>query len=289
MEIKKVAVLGAGVMGHGIAQVCAQVGKVNVIMKSRGEEGVKRGTEAITRFLEGGIQRGRVTREEADAILSRIKFTTKFEDITDVDLLIEATPEDMNLKKELFTNLDNLCRKDTIIATNTSSFSITELASVTKRPEKVAGMHWFNPPQLMRLIEVIIGNETSDDTADSLMEFVQKLGKTPVKVKDSPGFVVNRILMPWYDEGYCLIDENVASIEAVDAAYKAFGFRMGPCEQRDLVGLDVGLAVIEKMYQEFHDSRFRPPTVLKNLVKAGRLGKKAGKGFYEYEKKTIGF
>ncbi len=289
MEIKKVAVIGAGVMGHGIAQVCAQVGKVNVIMRSRGEDGVKRGTEAITRFLEGGIQRGRMTREEADAILGRIKFTTRLEDIADVDLVIEASPEDINVKKELFTALDNLCQKDMIFSTNTSTFSITEIASFTKRPEKFAGMHWFNPPQLMRLIEIVIGNETSEDTASSLMSFSQKLGKVPVRVKDSPGFVVNRILMPWYNEGYCLLDENVATPEAIDAAYKAFGFRMGPCEQRDLVGLDIGLAVTKTMFEEFQDSRFRPPMILKKLVKAGRLGKKTGKGFYDYGKKTIGF
>lgn len=289
MEIKKVAVLGSGVMGHGIVQVCAQVGKVDVIMRDINDDFVKKGFEAIKRFLDGSVQRGRLTQEEADAVLSRIKTTTKMEDVADADLIIEAAPEKMDIKKDIFASLDKLCKKEAILSSNTSTFSITEMASVTGRPEKVIGMHWFNPPQLMRLIEVIIGHETSDDTTDTIMEFVKKLGKTPVKVKDSPGFVVNRILMPWYDEGYCLIDENVATAEAVDAAYRAYGFRMGPCEQRDLVGLDVGLAVIEKMYEEFHDSRFRPPTVLKNMVKAGRLGKKVGKGFYDYEKKVIGF
>lgn len=288
MEIKKVAVIGSGVMGHGIAQVCAQAGKVDVIMRDISEELVQKGLKGIKGFLDKGIERGKMTREEADDILGRIKITTKLEDIADADLVIEAAPENMNIKKELFTELEKACKKEAIFASNTSTLSITEMASFTGKPENIIGMHWFNPPQLMRLVEVIIGSETSDDTAEALMDFSRKLGKTPVRVKDSPGFVVNRILQPWYNEGIGLIDENVAAPADIDAAYRAFGFRMGPCQLRDLVGLDTGLAIITQLYDEFQDNRFKPPMAIKKLVKAGRLGRKSGKGFYDYEKESIG-
>ena len=284
MEIKKVAVIGSGVMGHGIAQICAQVGKVDVIMRDMSEDLVQKGLSGIKGFLDKGIERGKLTREEADAVLSRIKTTTKLEDVADADLIIEAVPENMNIKRDLFTELDRLCKKEAIFASNASSLSITEIASITGKPERIVGMHWFNPPQLMKLIEVIIGSETSNDTAEALMDFSRKLGKTPIRVKDSPGFVVNRILQPWYNEGIGLIDENVAAPEDIDAAYRAFGFRMGPCQQRDLTGLDAGLATIKHLYEEFQDSRFRPPLIIKRLVKAGSLGRKSGKGFYNYEK-----
>ena len=275
-------------MGHGIAQVCAQVGKVDVIMRDISEELVQKGLNGIKGFLDKGIERGKMTQEEADSVLGRIRTTTKLEDIADADLIIEAAPENMNIKKELFTELEKLCKKEAIFASNTSTFSITEMASFTGKPENIIGMHWFNPPQLMRLIEVIIGSETSDDTTEALMDFSRKLGKTPVRVKDSPGFVVNRILQPWYNEGIGLIDENVAAPADIDAAYRAFGFRMGPCQLRDLVGLDTGLAIIKQMYDEFQDNRFKPPMIIKKLVKAGRLGRKSGKGFYDYEKESIG-
>ena len=284
MEIKKVAVIGSGVMGHGIAQICAQVGKVDVIMRDMSEDLIQKGLSDIKGFLDKGIERGKLTREEANDVLSRIKTTTKLEDVADADLIIEVVPENMNIKRGLFTELDRLCKKEAIFASNASSLSITEIASITGKPEKIVGMHWFNPPQLMKLIEVIIGSETSNDTAEALMDFSRKIGKTPIRVKDSPGFVVNRILQPWYNEGIGLIDENVAAPEDIDAAYRAFGFRMGPCQQRDLTGLDAGLATIQQLYEEFQDSRFRPPLIIKRLVKAGNLGRKSGKGFYNYEK-----
>ncbi len=262
MEVKKLAIIGAGTMGHGIAQVSSQVGKVNVVMRDINDEFVKRGLEGIKRFLDAGIQRGKMTQQEADAVMGRIKITTKLEDIADVDLVIEAIPEDMRLKKELFASLDKICQPAAIFATNTSMLSITEIATSTKRPDKCVGMHWFNPPQLMRLVEVIIGSETSKETADTVFEFAKRDGKTPVRVKDSPGFVVNRILMPWYNEAYHLLDENATTPEAIDAAYKSFGFRMGPCEQRDLVGLDTGLAVSTMIYQEFQDPRLKPARII---------------------------
>lgn len=288
MGIKQVGVIGAGVMGHGIAQVCAQVAKTEVILRDVSEELVQRGLEDIRRFLQGTVDRGRITKEEAEEVLSRIKITTRLEDVKDADLIIEAIPEDMDLKKGSFAELEDICGKDTIFATNTSMLSITEMASVTKRADRFAGMHWFNPPQLMRLIEVVSGSETSSDTANTLMDFAVRLGKTPITVKDSPGFVVNRILQPWYNEAFSMIDENITTPEDIDAAYRAFGFRMGPCQQRDLVGHDTGLAVTSKLYEEFGDTRFRPPMVIRKLVRAGRLGRKSGKGFYDYDE-TAGY
>jgi len=286
MEVKKVGVIGDGVMGHGIAQVCAQVARTEVVMRDVNEEFVRKGFDGIKKFIQGTVERGRMTKEEADGVLGRIKTTTKLEDVDGVDLIIEAIPEDMDLKKELFGKLEGICRKDAIFATNTSMLSVTEMASVTKRADRFAGMHWFNPPQLMRLIEVVVGSETSNETADALIAFAVRLGKTPITVKDSPGFVVNRILQPWYNEAFSMLDENITTPEDIDAAYRAFGFRMGPCQQRDLVGHDTGLAVTTKLCEEFKDTRFRPPMVIKKLVRAGRLGRKSGKGFYDYQETT---
>ncbi|MHC1566634.1 MAG: 3-hydroxyacyl-CoA dehydrogenase family protein [Candidatus Syntropharchaeia archaeon] len=283
MEVKKIGVVGAGTMGHGIALVAARSG-YEVVMRDIKDEFVQRGMENIKKFFAKSIEKKKMTQEEVDAALSRIKGTTELNDMKDVDLVIEAAPENMDLKKELFRELDEICGDDTIFASNTSTLSISEMASVTKRPDKFIGMHWFNPPPLMRLIEVVVGEETSEETKNVIVELSKKFGKTPVIARDSPGFIVNRINQPWYNEGFSMIDEGVTTPEELDKAYRAFGFRMGPCEQRDLVGHDVGTVVSEILYRELGDSKFRPPLVVKRLLKAGRLGRKTGKGFYEYGK-----
>ena len=284
MEIKKIAVLGAGVMGHGIAQVCAQSG-YQVNLRDIKDEFVQSGISKIRKFLSGSVERQRMTQAEADAILGRIRSLTDLKEaVKDVDLVIEAIVEDINIKKEIYKELDQVCRPDTILASNISAQSITEMAMATKRPEKFIGMHWFNPAQLMRGIEVIVHDKTSKDTLDSMVDLCKKLGKEPGVCKDSPGFIVNRLLQIWYNEGLNMYDEGIAEPRDIDTALKtAYNFRMGPFELRDLVGLDIGIASTTTHYRELMREQFRPPRCLIMKVKAGDLGRKTGKGFYEYK------
>jgi len=284
MEIKKIAVLGAGAMGHGIAQICVQTGyKVN--LRDIKDEFVEAGISKIRKFLGNSVERQRMTQSEADAVLTRIKGVTDLKDaVKDVDLVIEAIVEDINIKKELYKELDEICRPDIIFASNTSAQSITEMAMVTNRPEKFIGMHWFNPAQLMRGIEVITHDKTSKETLDTIVDLCKKLGKEPGICKDSPGFMVNRLLQIWFNESLNMYDEGIAEPQDIDTALKAaYNFRMGPFELRDLVGLDIGIASTTTHYRELMREQFRPPRCLIMKVKAGDLGRKTGKGFYEYK------
>ena len=284
MEIKKVVVLGAGTMGHGIAQVCAQAG-YEVNLRDIKDDFVEAGISKIRKFLGSSVERQKMTQADADAILGRIKGVTDLKEaVNDVDLVVEAIVEDIHIKKELYRELDQICRPDTIFASNTSAQSITEMAMVTKRPGKFIGMHWFNPPQLMRGIEVVTHDKTSRETLDTMVDLCKKLGKEPGVCKDSPGFMVNRLLQIWYNEGLNMYDEGIAEPQDIDTALKvAYNFRMGPFELRDLVGLDIGIASTTTHYRELMREQFRPPRCLIMKVKAGDLGRKTGKGFYEYK------
>lgn len=287
MEIRKICVLGAGVMGHGIAQVCAQAG-YEVSLRDISKELVEAGIARISKFLSGSVERQKMTQAEADAVLNRIKGTTDLKEAaSDADLVIEAVVEDIDIKKQVFRDLDEVCGKDTIFASNTSAQSITEMAMATKRPEKFIGMHWFNPPQLMQGIEVVVHERVSADTVETIVDLCKKLGKTPGICKDSTGFIVNRLLQIWYNEGLNMYDEGIAEPQDIDTAYKVgCGFRMGPFELRDMVGLDTGLAITLTHYRELMRDQFKPPRCLVMKVKAGELGRKTGRGFYTYESKS---
>lgn len=287
MDIKTIGVLGAGTMGHGIAQVCAQAGyKVN--LHDVKPEFVEAGINKIRKFLAGGVDRKKMTQAEANAVLGRIKTTIDLREVVkDVDLIIEAIIEDISIKKDAFKELDQICAEHTIFASNTSAQSITEMAMATKRPDRFIGMHWFNPPQLMRGIEVIVTEKTAQGTLDSMLELCRKLDKEPGVCKDSPGFIVNRLLQIWYNESLNMFDEGIAQPKDIDTALKvAYGFRMGPFELRDMVGMDVALASTTTHYRELMREQFKPPRCLVMKVKAGELGRKTGRGFYEYEAKS---
>jgi len=283
MTINMVGVIGAGVMGHGIAQVAAQSGFTVVLVDIKMDL-VERGLEKIKKFLEEGVKRGKIVQEDAGCIMGRIRGTNDLKEVSKVDLVVEAATEDLILKKQMFLTLSELCDSRVVFATNTSYQSITELGMASKRPEKFVGMHWFNPPQLMRLIEVVRGRGTNDATIDLVVDVCRKFGKVPIVCKDSPGFIVNRILQPWYNEAMNILDEGVASVEDIDKAIKVGGgFRMGPLELRDLVGLDTALKGTESIYQQLGDEKFRPPQCLIKNVQAGHFGRKVGRGFYEYK------
>lgn len=284
MEIKRICVLGAGAMGHAIAQVCAQTG-YDVTLRDIEERFVQGGLDRIRKFLDGSVERKKVTREEADATLSRIKGTTDLKEAAkDVDLVIEAIVENLEIKKNTYRELDTICQAHTIFASNTSYLSITEMAAVTNRPDKFLGMHWFNPPQIMRGIEVIRAEKTSQETLDTIVGVCRKLGKDPAICKDSPGFIANRLLQPWRNESLKLFDEGVTTPKDIDMAWKAaYNFRMGPAELFDLTGMEISLAGSEVLYRELKREVFRPAWCQVMKVRAGDLGRKTGRGFYEYK------
>ncbi|HDM77622.1 MAG TPA: 3-hydroxyacyl-CoA dehydrogenase family protein [Deltaproteobacteria bacterium] len=286
MDIKRILVVGSGVMGHGIALVAARSG-FDVSIVDVKEEFLQKGMHGIKRFLSGSVERGKMTQQEADSALSRIRTSVNMEaEAAEADFVIEAVFENKEVKASLFSQLNKICKGETIFASNTSQLSITELGLASGRAELLIGMHWFNPPPLMRLIEIPIGEKTSRETVETTIEVSRKMGKQPFTCKDSPGFIVNRILNPWYNEGMNLLDEGVATAEDIDIAIKVGGgFRMGPLELRDLVGLDTALHVTEDLYQRLGNDKFRPPACLKNLVAAGKLGRKTGEGFYRYDSK----
>lgn len=276
-------ILGAGTMGSGIAQVVAEAGH-QVVMVDVAQEFLDRGLAAIKKNLQRNVDKGKLTEAEKEAICSRIKGSTNMEqDIAGVDLVIEAVIENLQVKKDVFRQLDNIAAPETIFATNTSAISITEIASATRRPDKVIGMHFFNPAPVMKLVEVIKGIATSNATVEFVKNFAIELGKTPVEVNEAPGFVVNRILLPMINEAAFVAMEGVASPEAIDTAMKlGTNQPIGPLALADLIGLDVCLAIMETLYAEFGDPKYRPCPLIKKMVRAGYLGRKTGRGFYTY-------
>ena len=284
MDIKKIGIVGAGAMGSGIAQLAAQIG-CTVVMQDVADELVKKGVGSIDKFMTKGIERGKVTEEQKSQVLSRIKGTTRIEDLKDVDFIIEAIFEDIKTKQDVFKKIDGLVVPEVIICTNTSSISITEIASATKRPDKVAGMHFFNPAQIMSLVEVIRGHYSSDDTIATVIDLTKRMGKEPIEVKkDSPGFVVNRIMIPHFIEAIKIVEEGIATIEDVDKAVKlGLNYPMGPFELMDLTGNDIARHVIEYLQKELtKELKWSLPNLLKTLIRAGRLGRKSKGGWYEY-------
>jgi 3-hydroxybutyryl-CoA dehydrogenase len=286
MEIKTVGVLGAGAMGNGIAQLAAQIG-CDVVMRDIEDAYVERGMKSIDKFLSKSVEKGKLEAKEKDTIMGRIKGTTNMAHLKDVDFLVEAVLEDLDLKKKVFKELDGLCRPEVVLSTNTSSMSITEIATATNRPDKVCGMHFFNPAPLMRLVEIIRGYYTSDDTVATATELAKKMGKVTVEVKkDTPGFIVNRIMTPHFLEAIKMLEEGIATAEDIDAAVKnGLNYPMGPFELMDLTGIDIAYHVTEYFHKELNQElKWIAPTLMKNMIKAGKLGRKTGAGWYDYKK-----
>ncbi|MGY5878651.1 MAG: 3-hydroxyacyl-CoA dehydrogenase NAD-binding domain-containing protein [Candidatus Thorarchaeota archaeon] len=283
MEIKKIAVLGAGQMGNGIAQVCAQAG-YEVTMRDIDQKFIDKGMATIKKNLERGLKKGKITQEEVDAVLGRIKGILDLsEAVKDADLVIEAIPEIVKLKLDTWKEVDGAAPEGAILASNTSSISITQMAAVTKRPNLFVGMHFFNPVPVMGLVEIIKGQGTEDSTVDVIREVSGKLGKKTVLVNEAPGFAVNRLLVPAINEAVFAIQENVATVEDMDLAIKlGLNWPMGPLTLADFVGLDTLLYISDYFVDEFKDSKYRAPALLRKMVRAGWVGRKSGKGFYDY-------
>ena len=281
--IQTVGVIGAGQMGSGIAQVMAQAGGYKVIIQDVSDAALNKAKAAIEKSLEKFASKGTISADAPKEAMARLSFETKIDALIDADLVVEAIVENEDIKKELFKTLDNLVKPSAILASNTSSISITRLASATKRPEQVIGMHFMNPVPLMQLVELIRGAQTSDHTYQTIHDITEKLGKTPVVSRDFPGFISNRVLMPLLNEAMYALYEGVASAEDIDTVLKlGMNHPMGPLTLADFIGLDTCLSIMNVLYDGFKDARFRPCPLLKQYVDAGYLGKKSGRGFFQY-------
>ena len=279
----KIGILGASTMGMGLIQICAQHG-FDVVYRARRQESVDTAYNKVLANYEFMISNGWLTPEERDASMARIAGSTDIELLEGADFVIEAASENMGTKKELFRQLDEMCRPEVILATNTSSLSVTEIASVTKRDDKVIGMHFFNPAPVMKLVEMIPGYNTSQETIDFAVDMAKKLQKKPIIVTEAPGFVVNRMLVPMINEAVLVLEEGLAKAEDIDEAMKlGANHPMGPLALADLVGLDICLSIMDVLYEEFRESKYRASTLLRKMVRAGKLGQKTGEGFYKYK------
>ena len=280
----KIGVIGSGTMGLGIVQVTATGHEVVIKSRNLTQEKIDKITGKVEKAYAKNVSKERMTQEDMDAAMKRISIVEDFKDLSDCDLIIEAASEDPEIKKDYFKQCDELCDEKTILATNTSSLSITDIAAVTNRPDKVIGMHFFNPVPMMKLIEVICGINTSEETKKAIIELSEAIGKTPVEVDEAPGFVVNRILIPMINEAIGIYAEGIASAEDIDTAMKlGANHPMGPLALGDLVGLDVVLAIMDVLYNEFGDSKYRAHVLLRKMVRGGKLGRKSGEGFYKYD------
>ena len=282
MDIKTIGVVGAGQMGNGIAHVAAYSG-FQVVMSDIADSFVQKGLTTISKNLDRMVEKGKIPAQKKEEVMGRIKGTIQLQDMANVDFAVEAATENESLKLTIFKDLDRICRKEVILSSNTSSLSITKIASATQRPSQVIGMHFMNPVPVMQLVEIIRGLRTSQETFDAVKSLTEKMGKTPVEANDFPGFIANRILMPMINEAIYTLFEGVGTPEAIDTVMKlGMNHPMGPLALADLIGLDTCLAIMEVLYKGFGDSKYRPCPLLRKYVDSGYLGKKTGRGFYKY-------
>jgi 3-hydroxybutyryl-CoA dehydrogenase len=284
MSINKVGVVGCGLMGSGIVQVIAQKG-VPVVFREVDDECVEKGLNRIRKFLSAGVERGKITRESMEKTLGNISGTTTFGDMADCDLVIEAIVERLDIKKEIFSALDKILAPEAILSSNTSSISITAIAAATQRPDRCIGLHFMNPVPIMKLVEIVRPEITSEETYNRSRAFIETLGKVTVTAKDTPGFLVNLLLVPYLCEAVRAVDHGLATPEDIDTSMKlGCGMPMGPITLLDFVGLDTTLYIMDVLFNEFHDPKYAAPPLLRRMVAAGHTGKKVGRGFYTYEK-----